>query len=208
MQTVIDAPTKNIRTTALHKPRARRVPAKARLTTADDLLRISVDSSHRYELIQGALITMSPAGYKHGDYAMGLGARLRVHAEDYDLGTVFAAETGFQLTTNPDTVRAPDASFVRKERIPRTSKFAYFPGAPDLAVEVVSPNDRAEEVQEKVQMWFHHGTKLVWVVEPRTQTVTVFRIDGSATVLKANDTLNGEDLIPGFSYPITKLFSG
>lgn len=201
MQTIVDAPVK------IRQEKKRRQTASTnKLTTADELLRISTDSSHRYELIKGELITMSPAGYKHGDYAMRLGGRLHIYVEDNDLGTVYAAETGFQLTSKPDTVRAPDVAFVSKKRIPSDSRFAYFPGAPDLAVEVVSPGDRAADVQDKVQDWLNHGTKLVWVVEPKTQTVTVFRIDGSAAVKKIDDVLDGEDLIPGFRFKIKNLF--
>ncbi len=114
MQTIVDAPVK-----IQQEKKMRQAVAKVAGKTAADLLRVSADSSHRYELIQGKIITMSPAGYKHGVFAMRLGGRMLLHAEDNDLGFVFAAETGFQLTTKPDTVRAPDVAFVGKERIPR-----------------------------------------------------------------------------------------
>lgn len=202
MQTIVDAPVK-----IQQEKKMRQAVAKVAGKTTADLLRVSADSSHRYELIQGKIITMSPASYKHGVFAMRLGGRMLLHAEDNDLGFVFAAETGFQLTTKPDTVRAPDVAFVGKERIPSSSGFSYFPGAPDLAVEVVSPGDRADEVQDKVQTWLHHGTKLVWVVEPKTQTVTIFRLDGSAAVVKVDGVLDGEDVLPGFRYALAKLFA-
>ncbi len=150
---------------------------------------------------------MSPAGSIHGTLALRLGAAIQVFAEGNDLGYTFAAETGFLLETSPDTVRAPDASFVRTERLPAGGlPQAYFPGAPDLAVEVVSPNDRASDVQEKVQDWLRHGTLLVWVVEPASQTVIVYRADGSATVLQKGDVVDGEDVLPGFSYSLNRLF--
>ena len=153
---------------------------------------------------------MAPAGYEHGDIAMGLGAHMRIHVEDNQLGRVFAAETGFRLSRNPDTVRAPDAAFVRQQRFPplqeRTSS-SYFPGAPDLAVEVVSPNDTAADVQAKVQDWLSHATQLVWVVYPSSRTVMVCRADGTASILTANDVLDGEDVLPGFRFPLERLFA-
>jgi Uma2 family endonuclease len=179
-----------------------------RLYTAEDLLRISADTSHRYELEKGKLTMMSPAGYEHGDLAMALGSRMRIFAEDHQLGRVSAAETGFLLTRDPDTVRAPDIAFVRKDRLPDAKlPQGYFPGAPDLAVEVVSPNDSASRVLDKVQDWLRHGTMLVWVVEPQTQTVTIYRADGSATVLQSDDTLTGEEVLPGFRYELKTLFT-
>lgn len=177
-----------------------------RLYTADELLAISARDDNRYELIHGRLNIMPPAGAEHGSYAMGLGARMSIYAVDKDLGVVFAAETGFVLTTDPDHVRAPDAAFVSKSRLSQGLTGKYFPGAPDLAVEVVSPNDTLSEVQAKIQDWLTHGTRLVWVVDPKTRTITVYRPDGTANVLKAKDTLDGENVLPGFAFPLAKLF--
>ncbi len=151
---------------------------------------------------------MSPAGSLHGTLALRIGAYIQIFIDENDLGYAFAAETGFVLETSPDTVRAPDVSFVRTERLPAEGlPKSYFPGAPDLAVEVVSPYDRASEVQEKVQEWLRHGTLLVWVVEPESQTVIVYRSDGSATVLQKGGELDGEDVLPGFSYSLDRLFA-
>ncbi len=177
-----------------------------RLFTADELLEISARDENRYELIQGKVRMMSPAGGEHGLTAANLNARLFLYVDDNQLGAVFAAETGFLLDTKPDLVRAPDVAYVRSERIRSGVSNKYFPGAPDLAVEVVSPNDRADEVQDKVQDWLSHGTQLVWVVEPKTRTVTVYRPDGTANVLQANDTLDGEDVLPGFHFPLSRLW--
>lgn len=178
-----------------------------RLYTAEELLETSRDTSRVYELKKGILTIMSPAGSDHGDLAMGIGARMRVHAEDNNLGVVFAAETGFRLETDPDTVLAPDVGFVAKHRLPegRLPK-GFFPGPPDLAVEVVSPGDRASEVQEKVQDWLAFGVALVWIVEPRTRTVAIYRADGSATVLDESATLDGEDILPDFAIKLSALF--
>lgn len=179
-----------------------------RIYSAEELLLISAETSHRFELQKGKLTMMSPAGFEHGDIAMALGARMRVYAEDNQLGRVPAAETGFKLTRDPDTVLAPDVAFVRRDRIPAGKlPRGYFPGTPDLAVEVVSPGDRASEVQEKIQTWLHHGTKLVWIVEPKTETLTIYRADDSVTLLQSSDTLDGEDVLPGFRYELTRLFT-
>lgn len=149
---------------------------------------------------------MAPAGDVHGFTTMKLGSRMTVHAEDHDLGAVFAAETGFVLAQDPYTVRAPDVAFVAKDRLSQGMTGKYFPAAPDLAVEVVSPNDTATQVQDKVQDWLRHGVRLVWVVEPKTRTVTIFRPDGSANVLQSTDTLSGEDVLVGFEFGLGRLF--
>lgn len=181
---------------------------KEHLYTAADLLSISADTSHRLELRKGKLTTMSPAGSKHGLLAMRLGAQIQLFSDERRIGITFAAETGFLLEENPDTVLAPDVAFVGKEQLSGDGlPGGYFPGTPELAVEVVSPNDRVSRVQDKVQMWLHYGTKLVWIVEPKTKTVTVYRADGSVTLLQASDILDGENVLPGFRYDLKKLFA-
>lgn len=181
-------------------------PIAEAFVTADELLEISARDENRYELIAGKVRIMPPAGAEHGHFAMSLGAFMYMYASENRLGLVFAAETGFVLEQNPDTVRAPDTGFVRADRLTAPLTDKYFPGAPDLAVEVVSPNDRADEVQDKVQEWLSHGTQLVWVIEPKTRTVTVYRPDGTANVLQADDTLDGEDVLPDFQFPLQRLW--
>ena len=152
---------------------------------------------------------MALASQEHGEVAMELGAQLRVYAKEHSLGPVYAAGTGFRLARNPDTVRAPDVAFVRRERFPLPQEqrvSAYFPGAPDLAVEVVSPDDKADEVIRKVEDWLSHRAQLVWVVYPRQRMVMVYRADGTVKRLNAGDTLDGEDLLPGFSCQVMEIF--
>ena len=133
--------------------------------TAEALL--ALDDGFRYELARGELRKMSLAGSNHGYLAGELSAELRNHVKAHKLARVYAAETGFKLTSNPDTVRAPDVAFVSQERLERVGPITgYRPGAPDLAAEVVSPNDTYREVEEKVFGWLHHGTRLVLVVNP------------------------------------------
>jgi Uma2 family endonuclease len=170
-------------------------------------MKLSVRGDKRYELNRGVLKTMPPAGIEHGQRALGLGASLYIFVEEHDLGIVVAAETGFYLERNPDTVRAPDAAFIRKDRLPEGDlPRGYFLGAPDLAVEVVSPGDTADEVDDKVQTWLHFGAQRVWVLSSKTMSVTVYRPDGSAQVLTGDDLLDGEDVLPGFQVQISRLF--
>lgn len=159
------------------------------------------------ELVQGELLAMSPTGGEHGLLCARIIARLQFYADEQDAGVVLSSETGFLLERNPDTVRAPDASFIRKEHLAeRPILRTFVPGAPDLAVEVISPGDSASQVQQKVQSWRAHGVQLVWVVEPNTQTVTVYRGDGTLSMLHRTDTLDGESVLPGFTYPLARLF--
>jgi len=126
----------------------------------------------------------------------------------HGLGIVFAAETGFLLTRQPDTVRAPDIAFIAQQRVPKTGVWqGFIPLAPDLAVEVVSPSDRVYEVDEKVQDWLDNGTRLVWVVNPRTRTVTVNRAGSQPKILTASDELTGDDVVPGFTCPVREIFA-
>jgi Uma2 family endonuclease len=176
------------------------------LITADELLQ-TPDDGYRYELVKGELRQMAPAGGEHGVTAMKVSIPLGFYVEEKDLGVVCAAETGFQIASNPDTVRAPDLAFVSKARIPHSGiPKGYWPFAPDLAVEVISPNDRYTEVEEKVLEWLEAGTKAVIVMNPRNRTVTVYNSLTEVAVLKQSDVLTLGDVVPGFSCPISKLF--
>ena len=149
---------------------------------------------------------MSPAGFDHGRFASKIVAALENHVARRKSGVVTTAETGFQIAHDPDTVRAPDVAYVRSERIPVGGVKGFFPGAPDLAVEVVSPSDRASEVAAKVLEWLSAGCQAVWVVDPENRTVTVHRSRSDITVLTAADTLDGGDLLPAFSMPVAEAF--
>ncbi len=150
---------------------------------------------------------MSPAGFGHGRIANRISVRLGTFVEERSLGVVTTAETGFQIGRDPDTVRAPDVAFVRAERLPAIEPLGYFQGAPDLAVEVLSPQDRAGEAVAKVQDWLDADCREVWVVDPRTRTVTVYRGGNEALVLHASDTLACGELLHGFSIPVAEIFA-
>ena len=168
------------------------------MMTADDLLRTHVPDK-RTELVRGVLVVREPAGSLHGLVTMNLGAALAVYARQSGAGAVYAAETGFKLATNPDTVRAPDVAFVARERLPPPGTTGYPALAPDLAVEVLSPGDRPGAVLAKVADWLSAGTRLVWVVDPERRLARIYRRDGSETFVTADGALDGEDVLPGFS---------
>lgn len=180
--------------------------APTQFMTAEELIKLP-SGKFRYELINGELITMSPSGSEHGAVVINLTAPLGVHVKTNSLGVVFSAETGFKLASNPDTVRAPDIAFVRRERIPEAGvPKGYWPGAPDLAVEVVSPGDTVHEVDKKVAEWLAAGTSAVWVVNPKRRTVTIHRPSRDIVVLSEADELDGQDVVPGFRCRIIDIF--
>lgn len=175
--------------------------------TLDDLLALP-DDAHRYELVHGALRRMSPAGNRHGRLIMNLSTPLDQFVRAHRLGVVYAAETGFILETNPDTLRAPDVAFVRAERAaPLRDTDGFFPGAPDLAVEFISPHDLYTEVDEKVLDYLRAGTRMVVIVNPRKAIVTVYRSHTDIRLLTAADTLDGGDVLPGWSFPVGDIFA-
>lgn len=177
------------------------------LTTADELLAIPRDGMRR-ELIEGELIEMQPAGFFHGVTGNYLGAELGIYVRQHDLGVVTLAETGFKVATNPDTVLAPDVGFVAKSRLPDdiSTLVGFFPGAPNLAVEVVSPGDTYGEVESKVARYLDAGTHLIWIVRPRQKRVEVHRADGTSELFSLSDTLSGENVVPGFELAIARIF--
>jgi Uma2 family endonuclease len=174
-------------------------------TTAEQLLKMADDK--RRELVRGALFTMAPAGAEHGATVMHVAVPLGMHVRTRQLGEVFGAETGFQIARDPDTVRAPDIAFVRADRLGSGPGKGFFPGAPDLAVEVISPYDRASHVLSKVHGWLDAGCRAVWLVDPDSRTVTVYRGGRTATVLNAGESLTADDLLPGFTLPIAEIFA-
>jgi Uma2 family endonuclease len=165
------------------------------ITTADELLHAS--GLGRCELVRGELHMMSPAGFDHGRIAAVLCAQVWAFVRLRGLGVVTGAETGFFIQRNPDTVRAPDVGFVAARRVPPGPAPGFFEGAPDLAVEVVSPGDRASELLAKVQDWLDAGCQIVWVVDPAKRTVAVHRPDAQPARLGPADELTAEDLLPG-----------
>ncbi len=173
--------------------------------TADELF----DMPHggkRLELVRGELRTMPPAGYEHGDTTVELTWRVAQFVRSNDLGRCSGAETGFRLSS--DTVRAPDFAFVSKARIPPGGlPKKFFPGAPDLAVEVVSPGDTTLEVDENVLDWLNGGCQAVWVVDPKLRTVTIYHSATDIRVCASDAELADNTVVPGFRCKVSDLFA-
>ena len=180
---------------------------KAKLMTAEDLLAMP-DDGFRYELVRGELVKMAPASFYHSVYGGNITATLSPLVIRNNLGKVCITDPGFLLWTDPDHVRVPDFAFVSRERIEAAGEISvYFPGAPDLVVEVISPNDRYTEVEEKVAEWLAAGTRMVIVVNPRNRTVRVYRSLTDSDLLTETDTLDGGDVVPGWQMPVADIFA-
>lgn len=180
------------------KPRHYFARMVTREMTADELLALRAPGK-RTELVAGRLVIHEPAGLRHGRIAAELAFRLEAYVRDPGLGRVYAAETGFKLATDPDTVRAPDVAFLSRDRTPDPEPEGYAELAPDLAVEVLSPGDRPGEVLAKVADWLNAGSRLVWIVDPRRRHIRVYREDGSQSVVNDDGILEGEDVVTGFT---------
>jgi len=176
-----------------------------RVISAEDLLAMP-DDGHRYELLQGELRMMSPAGGRHGRVALKLARRIGDFVELHRLGVTYAAETGFLLQRNPDTVRAPDVAYVSQQRLGRfADQPGYIPVAPDFVAEVVSPNDLASTVEAKALDWLAAGVIVVLVVDPQTRTIHDYR---TAHEIRAyNDgSIDLGIVLPGFRLEVAELF--
>jgi Uma2 family endonuclease len=193
-------------------PWAERVEGAGSMS-ADDLFALGEDTSHGYELVDGVLVRMSPTGFQHGEIVFALGFALNAYVKLRKLGKVMAAETGYILSLpgQPDTVLAPDVSYVRAERVParddpNIAKFQRL--APDLVAEVASPDQFKPELAAKARLYLDAGVRLVWIVWPATQTVDVWRpgLDAPVATLASGEALDGLDVVPGFAHPAADLF--
>lgn len=165
--------------------------------TADALFEMR-DDGFRRELVRGEVRTMTPTGGLHGVVVAKITIALGQYVDAHHLGCLLGAETGFKLAAAPDTLRAADVSFVRRERIPESGiPEKFWPGAPDLAVEVLSPDDRVREVDDKVDDWLLSGTREVWIVSPHRRSVTVHRVDVPPVTLRETDQITGGECLPG-----------
>lgn len=174
--------------------------------TADQLLEMPDDGMRR-ELVRGEVRVAALSGSQHGRLTAAIGTRLDAYVEGADLGEVYAAGTGFKLASDPDTVRAPDVAFVTRERAETVGDSdEYWPGAPDLAVEVLSPDDRYHEVDEKVAEWLEAGCRMVIVVNPCRRAATIYRSPSDVQLLTADDSIDGGDVVPGWTLPLRHLF--
>jgi len=184
-----------------------RIPGPGRPWTADDLLALA-DAEEHYELVRGDLMVMSPASPTQGRYAARLVGALISYLEEHEQGEVYTAEPGFQLRTEPEQiVRAPDVAFLHRDKIPPPEQqTGFWPVAPDLVIEIISPSETSQMVQEKVQDYLKAGTRLIWLVYPNTKTVVEYRSFAQIRHLMLGNELEGGEVLPGFSYPLSRLF--
>ncbi len=173
------------------------------ITTAEQLEQAG--DIGRCELVRGELIMMSPASGWHGWSANDLAYHITHHVRQHKLGAVLTAEPGFLIARQPDTVRAPDIAFVNSTRLHIIPQRGYVQGPPDLAVEVISPRDTATEVMDKVDQWREAGCPLVWVVDPQRRVVTTYSAS-ERRVLRQDDTLTADDILPGFALRVGDIF--
>ena len=171
------------------------------LMTADELLR--VPDKHA-ELVRGVLIVREPPGLPHGRIAVELAVALATHVRTNGLGRVYT-ESGFKLASNPDTVRGPDLAFISQRRIPDPEPRGFPDLAPDLAVEILSPDDRPGEMLGKVGEYLSAGTALVWVIDPDRRLARVYRADGTEQIVADHEALQGETIVPGFACPLASI---
>jgi Uma2 family endonuclease len=174
-----------------------------RQITAEELL--AIGDIGRCELIRGEIVPMSRAGSEYGRIAAKMLRVIANFVHEKKLGVVMAAETGYTIERKPDTVRAPDVSFIVASRYAPTQKF--FEGSPDLAIEVMSPSDTWSEVNQKVDGWLAGGCRSCWVVDPKTQSITIYGAANAVLRLKAGDQLTDEPVLPGFIMPVAEAFS-
>jgi Uma2 family endonuclease len=175
--------------------------------TAEELLRYRHEP-YRQELIGGRLYEMEPTGAEHGVVEGKIYALLTRHVEATNLGTTFVGDVGFQIAADPDTVRAPDVAFVARARVDVTGiPRGFWPGAPDLAVEVVSPDDRHSDVEGKALDWVDAGARAVVVVDPPRRTATVYRARHDIRVLTADEPLDLGDVVAGWSPRVGAFFA-
>jgi Uma2 family endonuclease len=181
---------------------------QTRLLTADEFFEWPDEPGCRQELIRGEVVTMSLAGGRHGKVASKILRLVGNHVEAAQLGDTYAAETGFIVERDPDTVRGADFAFVGNERLARiTNPVKYIPFGPDLAVEVLSPNDRDDEVEEKVRIWLAAGSLLVWIVDPESRTVVVHRPGAEPQTLQEDQEIDAGAVIPGFRCRVADFFA-
>lgn len=180
---------------------------KSQVITADQLF-LQPSDGYRYELMKGSLVMMSPAGRRHGRVANRIAWLLSSHVEAHQLGEVFAAETGFLVETNPDTVIAGDVAFVGKLRLQDVAdEIRFLPLAPDLVVEVISPRDTFSRVEAKALLWLDCGCKLVLLVDPDSATVHAYRSPANIQVYRHDETLDASDAVEGWLVAVADFFA-
>lgn len=176
------------------------------LTTADELFEMPSDG-FRYELVRGVLQKMSPAGGEHSEIALLIGSHLKLFVRQFKLGRVYGADGGFQTHSDPDTVLSPDVAFVSRERVQTIrDRRKFVPFSPDLAIEVLSPDDTYSKTINKIQDWLSAGTRAGVLVDPRKKLVSIYRPDTPVVTLDESKALEVPDIVPGWLLPVSDIF--
>ena len=176
-----------------------------KLVTAAELLAMPRGYGKKHELVRGKLIEKTPTGHQKGAVVATITTVLGMFAGPRNYGGVRAGDPGYHLEIDPDTVRAPDVAWIAPGRIPPGTQ-GYPNLAPDLAVEVKSPSNSYPEMRRKAEMWLSFGSRQVWVADPEHTTITRYIPGAAPVVLTADDTIDGGDLLPGFTAPVWSLF--
>ena len=181
--------------------------AGTRLLTADEFAqRPEPDDGSREELVRGEVVTVPPPGFRHGEVALQIGFILKTFLKGKQLGRV-VIETGVRTAHDPDTVRGPDVAYWSFERLPRLTKIITYPKVPaDLCMEVRSPSNKPRKLLAKVTEYLRAGVRIVWIVDPKDQSVTVYRRPGRGVKLRDHDLLTAEEVLPGFTCRVSQLF--
>ncbi len=180
------------------------MPTATKLITAEELFEMG--DVGPCELVRGEIVPMVPPGFEHGEVAGQLFFLISAFVRKKKLGRVVAAETGFTIARNPDTTRGADVAFVSKGRLPKRKLTSYFEGSPDLAIEVISPSDRASEIATKIEEWLAGGAVSVWVVDPRTQSIQIYRKRRQVLRFVKGEMIDDEPTLPGFSLKVDEAF--
>jgi Uma2 family endonuclease len=180
-------------------------PPTERRITGEELL--AMGDIGRCELVEGRIVPMSPTGDEHGGYESNFVFFIAHYVREHKLGHVRVGESGVYTRRNPDTVRGVDVAFISNDRYARRQKQGSFLDvAPDLIVEIMSPDDRWSEVTQKLREYFAIGVRLVWVADPASRTIHAYRALSDVREFTQHDTLTGDDVLPGFSVPVASLF--
>ena len=178
---------------------------EVKLITAEQFA--TMPDSVRGELVRGEVVEVPPPGAEHGECVMTFGALLHAHVASRKLGRVLAGDAGFQLRENPDTVRGPDVSFIRADRVPATGlPRGHFPGPPDLAVEVISPTETVTMIEDKIANYLDAGCPLVVILNPARRTATLHRPAQDPHIVRRDEPLDLSPVVEGFSCTLAQLF--
>lgn len=174
------------------------------LLTVEELADVAGD--RRAELIAGRFVPMPPTGWPHASAEADISGELRQFVKRRGLGVVLSGEAGIIIRRGPDTVRGADVAYISNERLAQAAPEGYLDVAPELIVEIVSPNDRWTDITAKLEDYFSIGVELVWVVDPQRRRVSCYRGPTELALLGPGDTLTAEPMLPGFELSVSELF--